>query len=301
VKIGIPEYELTYLGEPVSEEMREVTKDNPQLDFSIWILDIISFNIEKGFSTTVVDISEFEFISEIFNNHIVGDDIIKCRALLIPLKEKIKVNNHRVFFYVPKDYFLGSMQEKIVTSTCCGLDNLDIIMDWIYPEGGIIVRVGSAYGNRKETMIRFASNFKSLLNERVRNKIMVVNDDRPSLFSVKDLLTELSLTYKIPIVFRTIGHYFNPGSLTHGDALALSISTWSKKRLPLVIHAEPINFNQNGIPESRTISNHLNKRIPTFNKNICVAIESNYKELSCYRYINEYKSLKPVIIDRVKS
>lgn len=299
MRIGIPEYEITYLGEPVSIEISEGNSNKPHIDFSIWISDIISYNITNGFHTTVIDITEFEFISEVFNTYLSIDDYILQNALLIKIKDKVIETSHRVYFYVPKEYFLGSTQTNIISSTILGLNNLKDILSFINSKGGIIVRVGSAYGNRKETMIRFAKNYK-LLDPSVKNKLMVVNDDRPSLFSVKDLLTELSIPYKIPIVFRTLGHYFNPGSLTHGDALSLSLSTWPEDKFPLIIHTESINFNQNGIPESRIISNHLTKRIPTFNKSFCVAIESNYKELSCYRYINEYKTLKPVIISKVK-
>jgi len=299
VKIGIPEYELTYLGEPVSKEPVLAKGYSTHQDFSVWIANIISFNIERGFSTSIIDVSEFEFTSEIFNDYPGIDESILCKTLLVPVKEEITETNHRVFFYIPKDYFLGSTQDKVISSTLYGLANINSLLNFLGNSGGIIVRVGSAYGNRKNTMLRFANNF-NILTDNIKNNLMLVNDDRPSLFSVKDLLTELSLEYNIPIVFRTLSHYFNPGSLSHGDALLLSISTWKDDSLPLIIHAESKMFDINGIPESRVVSDYLTKRIPTFNKNLCVAIESTYKDLSCIRYINEYKALKPVIINKTK-
>lgn len=299
MRIGIPEYEITYLGEPVSVEVSENVSNRSYVDFNLWISDIITYNIDNGFTTSLIDVSEFEFICDVFSDYLAIDEIILSNALLGKIKDKILDSSHKIYFYVPKEYFLGSLQTDVITNTILGLNNLNEILKFLDVQGGIIVRVGSAYGNRKETMIRFAQNYKKL-NETLKYNLMLVNDDRPSLFSVKDLLTELSIPYKIPIVFRTIGHYFNPGSLTHSDALSLSLSTWPKDKFPLIIHAESINFKQSGIPESRIVSNYLTKRIPTFNKSFCVAIESNYKELSCYRYINEYKILKPVIIDKIK-
>lgn len=297
MKIGIPEYELAYLGQPLTKDFIS-NEEVLDLDFLMYVKHIIRFNMTSGFDTTVIDLSEFEFISELilYKPYSHNKDWSK---LLDDIKYSSSFRDHRVYFYAPRDYFLGNISADGI-STCKKLFNkLNEILNYLEVESGIIVRIGSAYGNRKTTLRRFAKNYESLSTE-LKEKILVTNDDRPSLFSAKDLLSEVSIKYRIPIVFRTLGHYFNPGSLSHRDALLLSLSTWPDNKLPLIIHAESKVFDNDGIPESRLISDYLTKRIPTFNNSLCVVIESTYKELSCIRYINEYKSLKPVIINRKK-
>jgi UV DNA damage endonuclease len=294
MKVGIPKYEISYLGPPVELEEASDFNGDHMAEFISSICSNIEFNKSKGFKVTAIDLASFEFIGEIFSS---GDLIINTK--LVELIRSVNVDGHRLFLYVSKDYFLGSSVNSIVDSTKICLNLLSEILDFYKCESGIIIRVGSAYGNRKKTISRFYDNFKTLNPDTIK-KIMVTNDDRPSLFSVKDLLSEISLSYGVPIVFRTLSHYFNPGLLSYGDALGLSLSTWNRNSLPIIIHSEPQESNFDGAPDTRNISDFIKYRIPTFNNNICVILDSNYKEYSCYKYGMEYNSLKPVIINRKK-
>lgn len=296
MKIGISaEYSITYIGPHLSEEINYKEEQNIFNFFIEWVIQNIEFNIKKGFDTTIIDITEFEFISDVFESQYLQDDNIRNK--LEDFNYNIK-EDHRIFFYLPRDFFLGSKESNVVARTYRSIIHLSKILNGFNIKGGIIIRVGSAYGDKRNTLERFYENFNEL-SEEYKNRIFVTNDLRPSLFSVKDLLTHLSIPYKIPIVFRTLGHYYNPGSLTYGDALKLSVSTWEKtKEIPLIIHSEPISIEQDIGKKCMGSANYLTSRIPTFNLRICVGIETQYKEYSCFRYINEYNSLKPIIIEK---
>ena len=294
MKIGIPAYEITYLGPPLDlEESIDFNGDHMN-ELVTSICDNINFNKSKGFDVTVIDLTSFEFLGELFSSKVP-----EISGELKNLIESTHVENHRIFFYIPKDYFLGSSVDSVINTSKICFDFLSRLLDMYGCMSGIIVRIGSAYGNRKKTIARFHENFL-LLDVGTREKIMVTNDDRPSLFSVKDLLSELSLNYGIPIVFRTLAHYFNPGLLSHGDALSLSLSTWKEKSTPLIIHSESQDLNFEGSPDTRKVSDFIKYRVPTFNKDLCVILESNYREYSCYKYAIEYNSLRPVVIGRKK-
>jgi UV DNA damage endonuclease len=51
----------------------------------------------------------------------------------------------------------------------------------------INIHVGGAYGDKNETLKRFAQNFK-LLSANLKGRLSVENDDKPGLFTVADLL-----------------------------------------------------------------------------------------------------------------
>jgi len=289
MKIGIPEYEITYLGDPVGINSESQLTD-PVADIIGRVSLITGYNQERGFRTTVIDISGFDFIEELI------DSFETCPFNTSPLSGR---SHHTIYFYIPKDYYLGSQSETVVTRTKTLFKILSHIADHFSENSGIVCRIGSAYGNRKKTMASFIVEYKSL-PDFVARRIVLTNDDRPSLFSVKDLLSDVCIENKIPIAFRSLSHYFNSGSLFYGDAIKLSFSTWPKGKIPLVIHSESKDFNDDGIPESRNPSDNLSYRIPTFGLNVCVAIDSGHKELSCFKYIADYRSLKPVVINRTK-
>ena len=289
MKIGMPEYEISYVGDPVGLEIN--TRGlNPVSDVIEKISGIVSYNSTKGIWTTIIDTASFDSVDEIIESFAVDS----FDTSLLSVK-----SSYGLYFYISRDYYLGSQSELVVEKTKSFLTFLSHILERFSINSGIVCRIGSAYGNRKKTMSSFLREYKSL-PDFVRSKIILTNDDRPSLFSVKDLLSEVCLENNIPISFRSLSHYFNSGSLFHGDALKLSCSTWPKGRIPLIIHSESKSFNSDGIPESRNPSDYLSYRIPTFGMNVCVAIDSGYKELSCLKYLADYKSLGPVVINRIK-
>ena len=162
----------------------------------------------------------------------------------------------------------------------------------------ILVRVGSAYGNRKETLARFCSEVSSL-PEEISKRLVVMNDEKPSLFSVTDLLSGVFYSTKTPICFRFLPHQFNNGGLTSREALFLSSSTWPSEVKPVFIHSEPESNDEFGAPSSPCPSDYLQYRIPTFNLETDIILDCGEKDLACVKYMLENKSLKPIVINKV--
>lgn len=102
-------------------------------------------------------------------------------------------------------------------------------------ESPVIIHIGSAQGDRKRIMEKFCE-FHNSLPWSVKNRLCVINDDKPSLFSVKDLLPGLTATNKIPIVFRSTSFPTNQGSLTYKESLFLAASSWPKTTSPIIIY-----------------------------------------------------------------
>lgn len=99
----------------------------------------------------------------------------------------------------------------------------------------LICHIGGANGNRRKSMMEFCKFFDTL-PWRIQKQICLINDDKPSLFSVKDLLSVTYVEKKIPIVFRTSSHRTNQGGLTYKESFFLAASTWAERSNPIMFY-----------------------------------------------------------------
>merc|ERR1711991_418519 len=104
------------------------------------------------------------------------------------------------------------------------------------PFNKINIHIGGAYGDKEKSMERFCKNFERL-PDSVKTRLTVENDDKASMYSVKDLMY-IHERIGIPIVFDYHHHKFGTGGLTEQEALELAISTWPKDIKPIVHYSE---------------------------------------------------------------
>ena len=287
--------EITYLGFPLSFNNSKYYISSKK-DFLELIYRSLLENTKKGIKNLCIDSSEIEFSEEFFSDTI-DEESQEIGDLLDGINKIIIIHSSKLFFYCSKEYFLASQMEDIKAKTISLLNSISSIFDSIgidYPS--IIVRIGSAYGNRKETMKSFCSRI-SELNIETTLKLTVTNDDKPSLFSVTDLLSGIYYETQIPITFRFIGHIFNNGGLTARESIFLSNSTW-KGKTPIFIHSESKERDTDGNFVSPLPSDYLTNRIPTFGLDLNIVLEVKNKEESCVKYSRECLSLGPIIFTK---
>lgn len=210
----------------------------------------------------------------------------------------IRDENITLACFLDRRYAIGSQDPLIVLEAKKRIENASHFLDSIGSDAPIVIRIGGAYGNRKKTMDRFCSVLRGF-EENVRSRICVMNDDRPSLFSVKDLLTDVYYATGTRIVINTLHHFFNPGGLNIREAVYLSASTWGTNR-PIMIHSESLSYNQDGYPESSKISKEFHFRVPIFDLSLDVFLESTGKEISLIKYLKDKNSLRPFILNKTK-
>lgn len=99
----------------------------------------------------------------------------------------------------------------------------------------LICHIGGANGNRRKSMYEFCKFFDTL-PWRIQKQIAIINDEKPSLFSVKDLLSVTYIEKKIPIIFRTGSHRTNQGGLTYKESIFLAASTWAERSNPIMFY-----------------------------------------------------------------
>lgn len=263
--------------------------------FAQEVLDIIRDNHEKGIPVTCIEIPQ-NFARLDFSGLEEGS---KEADIIWSTFQFIKSNRHRLFFFLPNYYFLGSQIESVVDDSKSVITGLSTYLDQVgVKETSIILRIGSAYGARKVTMDRFCKEIRSF-DPLVVEKLSVCNDEKPSLFSVTDLLSGVFYSVGLPIVFRFLPHQFNSGGLSTREAYFLAVSTWVKGKVPIFIHSESSDVDGNGVSLSPVPSDKLLHRIPTFGLEIDVILDIPTGLEGCIAYLANYISLRPMVINKV--
>jgi UV DNA damage endonuclease len=148
----------------------------------------------------------------------------------------------------------------------------------------INIHVGGAYGDKEETLKRFAKNFERL-SKNLRSRLTIENDDKPGLFTVKELTT-LHETTGIPIVFDYFHHKLHPGTQTEEEAFDAAYKTWDV--VPTFHYSSSRKENENPEAKKEAHSDWVHDNINTYGKEVDIMLETKMKELSLLKYRNDH-------------
>ena len=128
----------------------------------------------------------------------------------------MRINSHPGPFCV-----LTSPNETVVNNTIADLELHGKIFDMMglskTPYNNINIHCNGVYGDKQSAMDRFITNFNKCSNS-VKKRLTIENDDKGSMYSVKDLMYIHKKT-GIPIVFDYHHHQFCTGDLSEEQAL----------------------------------------------------------------------------------
>ena len=189
---------------------------------------------------------------------------------------------------------LVSPNEQVVENTIKDLtihgDEFDMMGLSRTPYNKLNIHCNGVYGDKLSAMDRFCKNFERL-PESVQTRLTVENDDKASMYSVKDLMY-IHERIGIPIVFDYHHHKFCTGDLSEREALELAISTWPDDIVPVVHYSESRSKEQ--LDESirpQAHSDYVIDYIDTYGHNVDIMVEAKHKELA----VNKYKELHNVL------
>ena len=151
----------------------------------------------------------------------------------------------------------------------------------------INIHCNGVYGDKMSAMNRFIKNFKRL-PESVQSRLVVENDDKASMYSVKDLMY-LHEHIGIPITFDYHHHKFNTGGLSEQEALELAMSTWGDYK-PLVHYSESRQLEQEGV-KAQAHSDYIYSEINTYGHSLDIEVEAKMKELTVQNYLSNFGTL----------
>ena len=215
-------------------------------------------------------------------------DIERIRMYLHSAGVKAKTHNLRITSHPGPFNVLTSPHPHVVDNCVSDLTDHGEVFDMMglsrTPYNKINIHIGGAYGDKESAMERFCVNFERL-PDSVKSRLTVENDDKASMYSVKDLYEGVYKRIGIPIVFDYHHHKFCTGDLSEQQALEMAISTWPDGITPATHYSESRRDEQ----KDETIrvqahSDYVYDKIETYGNEIDVMVEAKLKELAVQKY-----------------
>jgi UV DNA damage endonuclease len=194
----------------------------------------------------------------------------------------------RLSFHPGPFNVLVSPKENVVLNTIKDLEVHGRIMDAMElsktPYNKINIHCNGVYGDKIAAMDRFCENFDKLSNS-VKSRLTIENDDKASMYSVKDLMY-IHNKIKIPIVFDYHHHSFNTGDMSEENALKLAITTWPENITPAVHYSESKALHENNIKiKAQAHSDYITTLPNTYDMGVDIMVEAKQKDLAILKFI----------------
>ena len=181
---------------------------------------------------------------------------------------------------------LSSDSNRVVQNTIRDLRIHGEIADMIglprSPLSKINVHLGGRFGDGERAINNFARSF-ALLPASVQTRLTLENDDRPNLFSTRDLMQAHKLT-GVPLVHDFHHHKFCDGGWSQEEALDAAMTTWPKGIRPVTHYSESAAEVEGKEMRPNAHSDYVYSKIPFADRQIDVVIEAKAKEDAVLRY-----------------
>lgn len=229
-----------------------------------------------------------------WQDRIVLEDLKDYKQIVEHLKKAgdfAKFWNMRLSFHPSQFILLSSTKERVVKSAIAELEMHGKIMDLMgLPKSHyahINIHVGAASGGKHATMDRFASNFM-LLSESVKSRLVVENDDRPTMYTVNDL-KYLYDKIGTPITFDIFHHECQQDTMTQEQAFKLAASTWPIGIAPSIHYSESKRLHENNEKIKVVAHSDYITKIPyTYDIDVDIECEAKMKELAILPFIDRF-------------
>ncbi len=246
---------------------------------------IIRWNVQNDIRFFRISSDMFPWASEYNIDEL--PDIVEIRETLTRTGEYAKLNGVRLGCHPGPFNVLCSPSDKVVQNTLVDLELHGKVLDLLglshTPYNKINIHCNGTYGDKITSMQRFCDNFQKL-SDSVKSRLTVENDDKASMYSVKDLMY-IHERIGIPIVFDYHHHKFNTGGLTEQEALELAMSTWPDGITPAV-HYSSSKPKESGNPKDKpqAHADYILETINTYSHNVDVMLECKMKEVALLEY-----------------
>ena len=201
------------------------------------LLPILQWNERNG-------IRLFRLGSELFprwNHYELADlpDIALIAQHLRAAGDYAKAHGHRITTHPGPFHILGSPDAAVVDNSIVSLERHSELFDLMgfAPsfENKINIHVGSTYGDKPGTIARWLHNYDRL-SDSVKARLVIENDDKASMYSVRELHKMLHVEIGIPITFDYWHHTFNTGDLSEEEAFFIARETWTRYNVTQCTH-----------------------------------------------------------------
>ena len=250
------------------------------------LIEIIKWNERNGISFFRLSSDLFPWASEYNLSELPHYE--RIRTLMAGAGNLIKSYGHRITSHPGPFNVLVSPKEHVVQNTITDLTTHGEVFDLLglsrTPYNKLNIHCNGVYGDKISAMDRFCKNFERL-PESVQTRLTVENDDKASMYSVKDLMY-IHERIGIPIVFDYHHHKFCTGDLSEEEALKLAVSTWPKDIVPVVHYSESKALHEsNDKLRPQAHSDYISEVPNTYGLAVDIMVEAKAKELSILEYV----------------
>jgi UV DNA damage endonuclease len=252
------------------------------------LFHILKWNNENGIKLFRLSSDFFPWASEYKFEDL--PQYLRIRTLLAGCGQYAKANGIRITSHPGPFCVLTSPKKNVVQNTITDLEIHAKVFDLMgleqSPYNKINIHCNGVYGDKKSAMDRFCENFKRL-SPSVQSRLTVENDDKATMYSVKDLMY-IHEKIGIPIVFDYHHHKFQTGGLTEEQALSLAVSTWPEGITPIVHYSESKALHEeNEKLKPQAHSDYINELPDTYGFDVDIMVEAKAKELAILPFLSK--------------
>lgn len=245
------------------------------------LLQIVEWNVQNGIKVFRVSSDVFPWASEYSIQSL--PDFTKIRSVLEAIgRHPVRLTTH------PGPFNKMAGTGATLANTIKDLETHSEVFDLMGLPAThwhkINIHVGGAYGDKEESIRRFAQNF-GLLSQNLRGRLSVENDDKPGLYTVADLVP-LHEMIGIPIVFDYFHHRLHPGTQTEEEAFHAAFRTWTLK--PVFHYSSSRREYEDPTAKKESHADFIYEPINTYGKPIDIVLEAKMKELALQRYVEQF-------------
>jgi len=230
-----------------------------------------------GSEYKIEDLPDYEDIAEV---------LYQCG--LFAAENNIRITTH-------PDHFnkLTSPKESVIQNTIKDLELHGKMFDLMYlprtPYAKINIHVGAAYDDKSMALDNFCKNFQRL-SEAVKTRLTVENDDKPSLYTTRELYDNIFKRIGIPVVFDYHHHSLHDGGQPEQEALEMALSTWDVGTRP-VVHYSESRSDEYGDPKIKpqAHSDSYVRPVNTYGLPMDIMLEAKHKEKALFKMRNLMK------------
>jgi len=191
------------------------------------LLTILQWNESQG-------IRLFRVGSELFprwNHYELAalPDIAEITQHLRAAGDYAKAHGHRITTHPGPFHILGSPDAVVVDNSIVSLERHSELFDLMgfAPsfDNPINIHIGATYGDKPGTVDRWLRNYDRL-SDACKSRLVIENDDKASMYSVRELYNTLYAYAGIPVTFDYWHHTFNTGDLSEEEAFFMARETW---------------------------------------------------------------------------
>ena len=257
------------------------------------LIEIIKWNEQNGFKVYRMSSDMFPWMSEYEFKDL--PDYQKISTLLKGAGNLAQKYGQRLSFHPGPFNVLGSPNPVLVKKTIKELNQMAEIMDimglpssYAYP---VNIHCNGVYGDKNATMKRWCDAWRKL-TKSAQNRLVVENDDKASMYSVKDLYNGIFSEIKVPITFDFHHHRFNTGDLSEEEAFILAKHTWDYHNVKPLFHYSSCRrtFEDPGC-KAQAHADFIYEKINDYGHAVDIEVEAKAKEVAVLKYKEEESKL----------